>query len=165
MTVTTEESRFRGQSGVCTGLEENAVKPVWSFVVPVAFQKFPRDCVPGAKNKDKWCSHDSRQCDHTRKDALVCLISLGQNHKGASSFHTPIYFKKEKAHTLSVLVHSNTFHMLCTLPSDQFQISLYRSPEISHHTVRRTWLFIAYSDERRLYHSNFGYVTFMHFSL
>ena len=33
---------------------------------------------------------------------------------------------------------------------DQFQISPSASPEILHHTVWRTWLFMAYSDERRL---------------
>ena len=35
-----------------------------------------------------------------------------------------------------------------TPESDQCQISPAASPEIVHHTVRRTWLFIAYSDER-----------------
>ena len=34
--------------------------------------------------------------------------------------------------------------------SDQFQISLTASPEILHHTVWRTWIFVAYSDERWL---------------
>ena len=34
------------------------------------------------------------------------------------------------------------------LESDQCQISPPAPPEILHHTVRRTWLFIAYSDER-----------------
>ena len=37
-----------------------------------------------------------------------------------------------------------------TPESDQCQISPAASPEILHHTVRRTWLFIAYSDERWL---------------
>ena len=36
--------------------------------------------------------------------------------------------------------------------SDQFQISPAASPEILHHTVWRTWLFMAYSDERWLYY-------------
>ena len=35
-----------------------------------------------------------------------------------------------------------------TPKSDQFQISPAASPEISHHTVWRTWLFITYWDER-----------------
>ena len=39
-----------------------------------------------------------------------------------------------------------------TLESDQFQISPAAKPELSHHAVWRTWLFIAYSDERWLYH-------------
>ena len=39
----------------------------------------------------------------------------------------------------------------CTPKGDQCQISPAASPEISHHTVWRTWLFIAYSDERWLY--------------
>ena len=34
--------------------------------------------------------------------------------------------------------------------SDQFQISPAASPEILHQTEGRTWLFIAYSDERRI---------------
>ena len=37
-----------------------------------------------------------------------------------------------------------------TPESDQSQISPPAPPEILHHTVRRTWLFIAYSDERWL---------------
>ena len=37
-----------------------------------------------------------------------------------------------------------------TPKSDQFQISPAASEEILHHTVWRTWLFIPYSDERRL---------------
>ena len=37
-----------------------------------------------------------------------------------------------------------------TPESDQCQISPAASPEILHHTVRRTWLFIAYSDEKWL---------------
>ena len=36
--------------------------------------------------------------------------------------------------------------------SDQYQISPAASPEILHHTVWRTWLFIAYSDARWLYY-------------
>ena len=35
-----------------------------------------------------------------------------------------------------------------TPESNQCQIYPAASPEILHHTVRRTWLFIAYSDER-----------------
>ena len=46
--------------------------------------------------------------------------------------------------SILVLCHVNTF----TPESDQCQISPAASPEILHHTVRRTWLFIAYSDER-----------------
>ena len=36
--------------------------------------------------------------------------------------------------------------------SDQFQVSPATSPEMLHHTVWRTWLFIAYSDESWLYY-------------
>ena len=42
--------------------------------------------------------------------------------------------------------NSNPF----TPKSDQFKISRAASPEISHHTVWRTWLFTAYSDDRWL---------------
>ena len=42
-------------------------------------------------------------------------------------------------------------NVLSELVSDQFRISPADSPEIFHHTVWRTWLFIAYSDERWLY--------------
>ena len=38
-----------------------------------------------------------------------------------------------------------------TPKSDQCQISPAASPEIYHHTVWRSWLFIAYSDERWLW--------------
>ena len=44
--------------------------------------------------------------------------------------------------------HINPF----TPKSDQCQISPVASPEILHHTVWRTWLFLAYSDERWLYY-------------
>ena len=37
-------------------------------------------------------------------------------------------------------------------PSDQYEISPEASPEILHHKLWRTWLFIAYSDERWLYY-------------
>ena len=46
--------------------------------------------------------------------------------------------------------YSNTNINPFTPESDQCQISPPAPPEILHHTVRRTWLFIAYSDERRL---------------
>ena len=36
--------------------------------------------------------------------------------------------------------------------SDRAQISPAASPVISHHTVWRTWLFIAYSDDERFYY-------------
>ena len=39
-----------------------------------------------------------------------------------------------------------------TPKSDQHQTSPAASPEILHHTVRRTWLFIGYSDERWLHY-------------
>ena len=40
---------------------------------------------------------------------------------------------------------------LFTPESDQFQISPAASPALLHHTTWRTWLFIAYSNERSLY--------------
>ena len=49
---------------------------------------------------------------------------------------------------LTVDVFVNHF----TPMSDQFQISPAASPEIVRHTVWRTWVFIAYSDERWLYY-------------
>ena len=39
-----------------------------------------------------------------------------------------------------------------TPESDQSQISPPAPPEILHHTVRRTWLFIAYSDDKWSYY-------------
>ena len=39
-----------------------------------------------------------------------------------------------------------------TPKSDQCQISPAASPEMLHHTVWRTWLFVAYLDERLLYY-------------
>ena len=44
--------------------------------------------------------------------------------------------------------------------SDQVQISPAASPEILHHTVWRTWLFIDYSDERWLYTTNSHYLPY-----
>ena len=47
-----------------------------------------------------------------------------------------------------------------TSKSDQFQISPAASPDILHHTVWRTWLFIAYSDDRWLYYTSSHYLTY-----
>ena len=51
-----------------------------------------------------------------------------------------------------------------TPKSDQSPISPAASPEILHYTVRRTWLFIAYSLERWL-HYQFSLASLIHFSL
>ena len=48
-------------------------------------------------------------------------------------------------------VPSLTFNPF-TPKSDQFQIFPPASPEILHRTVWRTWLFMAYSDERLVYY-------------
>ena len=47
--------------------------------------------------------------------------------------------------------YNGGFHPF-TPKSDQFQISPAALPEILHHTVWRTWLFITYSDGRWLYY-------------
>ena len=49
---------------------------------------------------------------------------------------------------LASLVYMSRWANPFTPESDQCQISPPAPPEILHHTVRRTWLFIAYSDER-----------------
>ena len=51
-----------------------------------------------------------------------------------------------------------------TPKSDQVQISPAPSPVILHHTAWRTWLFIAYSDEKRLY-NEILIASLIHFSL
>ena len=51
-----------------------------------------------------------------------------------------------------------------TPKSDQYQISPAASPEILYHIVWRTWLFIAYSDERWLY-CQFSLPHLIHFLL
>ena len=56
--------------------------------------------------------------------------------------------KKPNALTFPALASFNP----STPKSDQFQISPAAPPEILYHTVWRTWLFIAYSDERWLYY-------------
>ena len=50
-----------------------------------------------------------------------------------------------------------------TQERDQLQISPAASPEVLHHTVWRTWLFIAYSDGKRL-HYQVPLHHFTHFS-
>ena len=45
-----------------------------------------------------------------------------------------------------------SWHLTLSLLSDQCQNSPAASQEIWHHTVWRTWLFIAYSDEKWLYY-------------
>ena len=47
-----------------------------------------------------------------------------------------------------------------TSKNEQFQISPAASAETLHHTVCRTWLFIAYSDERWLYYQFSLYLTY-----
>ena len=47
-----------------------------------------------------------------------------------------------------------------TPKSDQCQISPAASPELLHHTIWRTWLFIAYSDERSYYTTNSHFLTY-----
>ena len=49
-------------------------------------------------------------------------------------------------------LHSRTSINPFIPKSDQYQISPVASQEILHHTVWRTWLFIAYSDARWLYY-------------
>ena len=58
---------------------------------------------------------------------------------------TPFYERQEKPDSGGFLpVSLNPF----TPKSDHCQISPAASPELLHHTVWRTWLFIAYWDER-----------------
>ena len=53
-----------------------------------------------------------------------------------------------KQDAFSTVVNNITFSFNPSTPkSDQFQISPAAAPEIWHHTVRRTWLSIAYSDK------------------
>ena len=60
---------------------------------------------------------------------------------------------KEFTHPVLVLWSFEQTRLNSFTPkSCQCQISPAASPEISHHTVWRTWLFIAYSDERWLYY-------------
>ena len=59
---------------------------------------------------------------------------------------------ERKVYRFSLLVRVDvSLYSRFTPKSDQFRISPAASPEI-HHTVWRTWLFIAYWDERWLYH-------------
>ena len=67
------------------------------------------------------------------KGRLVKVHSLARNCKLVLTFQT-------------TMGRFNPFTL-----SDRSQISLAASPVILYHTVWRTWLFIAYSDERRLY--------------
>ena len=46
--------------------------------------------------------------------------------------------------------------------SDHFQTSPTPSPEIFYHTVWRTWLFVAYSDERWFYHFSLPHLYIFH---
>ena len=52
-----------------------------------------------------------------------------------------------------------------TPKSDQFVISPVASPEILHHTVWSTWLFIAYSGDKWLCNQFSLCITYIHFSL
>ena len=56
-----------------------------------------------------------------------------------------------------VIISGDPFFISPFTPkSDQFQISPAASPEILHHTVWRTWLSIAYSDERWLIYCQYS---------
>ena len=73
---------------------------------------------------------------------------------------TKIFTKNESAWTTRNFTSNSSISMIdlhwlltvnpFTPESDQCQISPQAPPEILHHTVRRTWLIIAYSDERWL---------------
>ena len=63
---------------------------------------------------------------------------------GKVEFPTATQLGNQALHFQARICSFNPF----TPESDQCQISPAASPETLHHTLRRTWLFIAYSDER-----------------
>ena len=89
----------------------------------------------------------------------------------SSQFHFYFFYTLNRSQSLPCLGYSLTSNELknvCSIPlyinpftakSDQCQISPAASLEILHHTVWRTWLFVAYSDERWLCCSNSHYLT------
>ena len=92
------------------------------------------------------------------------IISL---YPVCSEIHTShSHFRPSPVNKENVVLHpvvSVRFNPFA-LKSDQYQISPAASPEILDHTVWRTWLFIAYSDARRLYYQ-FSLPSVIQFSL
>ena len=72
---------------------------------------------------------------------IIVLIKWG-------FFIVTALYQFENKVTLSSLTFCQCQYNPFTPESDQCQNSPAASQEIWHHTVRRTWLFIAYSDER-----------------
>ena len=61
-------------------------------------------------------------------------------------------FSGRESVSYSGINRQESFNLTLSLLSDQCQNSPAASQEIWHHTVWRTWLFIAYSDEKWLYY-------------
>ena len=80
------------------------------------------------------------KCAHSAKSGKR-LVAI----KDWSSFAISVLY-------LRFSVQYNNYLNPFTPKSDQLQISPAASPERLHNTVWRTWLFTAYSDERRLHH-------------
>ena len=93
------------------------------------------DHVPGDHTGDhgkndrleRSCSHPVPSSSQPRPSLIGLVLNWATTHRKCLIFFNPF-----------------------TPKSDQCQISPAASPEISYHTVWRTWLFIAYSDERWL---------------
>ena len=114
-------------SGFCCGLALHTHLPAsapgwWGHALPSHLNKRTQH-----ENKPRYYSVWVSTCCLT-KDPWSGLRSSERSHQGI------------------ILLPFNPF----TPERDQCQISPAASPEILQHTVRRTWLFIAYSDERWL---------------
>ena len=93
---------------------------------------------------------------HKQLVHIACMSAIPWDTSGAWCGYNSLFTFK-KCHFI-ILIYccictwTKTSINPFTPKSDQSQISPAASPEILHHTVWRTWLFIAYSDERLLHY-------------
>ena len=132
----------------------------WSLFVPVALnvQLIVRPAgLAGTLDCDAAPPRPSSLTTGPASDASTTPVELTWSplQSGRSWSHK---HKKKHTHTLTSNVdyHILPKSALCIawggLKSDQYQISPATSPEILHHTVWRTWLFLAYIDARWIYY-------------
>ena len=120
-------------------------------------------CYDGHYRDDSCCHQHGHNPTYKPTGNMYCILNM-VHHWSTSEFtkfgimckNNP--FEHETITPAAILCRNLKKSEYChqlnpfTTKSDQSQISPAASPQIVHHTVWRTWLFIAYSDERWLHY-------------